>query len=392
MKKCVIVLLYTTVLSSGCGKPGEKKNAGASPNESSEVAARGQSQENILRIGPDNIRDLRLRTAPVETFPAGDNVDLLGELQVNEDAYAEVGVPVTSRVVAIQAALGQMVSKEQVLALVQSPELGKARGEYLTARARLEFSQTTLQRKQRLAAEKIVAQREVQEAQANVKSAEADLQVAQVTLRSLGSSDDSSEGLQLALRSPIRGTIIERTVVQGQMVDPEKPLFKVADLSNLWLTSHAFERDAVRVRVGSAARINFAALPGKSFTGKVTLVGKQVDMDSRTVSVRIDVANSDRLLRPGMSATAWVSLGNRSQDVIAVPAASVQRIQDNWCVFVPRDKDAFEVRPVGRGRDLGSQIEILSGLKAGEVIVVDGAFLLKAEADKTKGEGEHDEN
>jgi cobalt-zinc-cadmium efflux system membrane fusion protein len=392
MNRHVMAVLCVTLLAMGCSKTEvKKKDEGASPRVS-DVATQGNSTENILRVGPDTVRDLSLTTSIVKTAPGGDGVNLQGELQVNENAYAEVGVPITSRVVAIEAALGKTVSKGQVVALVQSPELGKARADYLTARARLELSQTALQRKQRLAAENIVAQREVQEAQANVKSAEADIQAAQSTLRSLGSSDAPSEGLQLALRSPINGTIIERTVVQGQMADPAKPLFKVADLSNLWLTSHAFEGDAVRVHAGTVARINFAALPGKSFRGKVSLVGKQVDMDSRTVLVRIEVANSGGLLRPGMSATAWVPLGNRSQDVIAVPAAAVQRMQDHWCVFIPRSKDTFEVRPVERGRDLGSEIEILSGLKVGDVVVVDGAFLLKAEAEKSKGEGEHDED
>ena len=392
MNRCLRFVLCIAFFSVGCGKPGEKKDEGASPKASSEVPSQENSSGNILRIGPDTLRELKVTTAVVKTQPVGDGVNLQGELGVNENAYAEVGVPTASRVVAIEAAIGTTVSKGQVLALVQSPELGKARADYLTARARLELSQTALQRKQRLATENIVAQRDVQEAQASVKSAEADLQAAQATLRSLGSSDASSEELQLALRSPIRGTIIERTVVQGQMADPAKPLFKVADLSNLWLTSHAFEGDAVRVHAGTFARIGFAALPGRSFRGKVSLVGKQVDMDSRTVSVRIEVANSDGLLRPGMSATAWVPLGSRSQEVIAVPAASIQRIQDHWCVFVPRSKDTFEVRPVERGRDLGREIEILSGLKAGEVVVVDGAFLLKAEAEKSKGEGDHDEN
>jgi cobalt-zinc-cadmium efflux system membrane fusion protein len=132
-------------------------------------------------------------------------------------------------------------------------------------------------------------------------------------------------------------------------------------------------------------------LPGRAFTGNVTLIGKQVDASSRTIPVRVEVANSEQLLRPGMSATAWVPVGKSSEQVITVPVAALQRIENEWLVFLPTGQDTFEIRPVGRGRDLGTEIEIVSGLKAGERVVVEGAFLLKAEAEKARGEGSEHE-
>jgi cobalt-zinc-cadmium efflux system membrane fusion protein len=89
-----------------------------------------------------------------------------------------------------------------------------------------------------------------------------------------------------------------------------------------------------------------------------------------------------------MSATVWLPVGEGAP-VIAVPAAALQRLDDKWCVFVPKGEGAFEVRIVGRGRDLGGEVEILSGLETAETVVVDGAFLLKAEAEKARGEGAH---
>jgi cobalt-zinc-cadmium efflux system membrane fusion protein len=180
--------------------------------------------------------------------------------------------------------------------------------------------------------------------------------------------------------------------VQGQLADPGKPLFRVASLTRLWLTVHAFERDVVRVKLGSSARIAFAALPGRAFAGRVTLVGKQVEPDSRTVPVRIEVENRDGSLRPGMSATAWLTVGQDTGEVLAVPAASMQRLQERWIVFIPKSDTEFEMRQVGRGRDLGGEIEILSGLTTGETVVVDGSFLLKAQAERAQGEGEEHEH
>jgi cobalt-zinc-cadmium efflux system membrane fusion protein len=155
---------------------------------------------------------------------------------------------------------------------------------------------------------------------------------------------------------------------------------------------HAFERDAVRVAPGAMARIAVAALPGRNLSGAVALVGSQVDSSSRTIPIRIVVDNPDALLRPGMSASAWIPLGQPGETIVAVPAAALQRGPEGWAVFVPRAEGSFEVRAVGRGRDLGGEVEVVSGLAPGESVVVEGAFLLKAEREKARGEGGHHEH
>ena len=118
----------------------------------------------------------------------------------------------------------------------------------------------------------------------------------------------------------------------------------------------------------------------------------QVDLNSRTIPIRVELTNPEGLLRPGMSATASVPLGTEAGVILAVPSAALQRLQEGWAVFLPRAQDRFEIRSVGRGRDLGGEVEVVSGLQAGETIVVEGAFLLKAEAEKSSGEGEHHEH
>ncbi|HEU5249240.1 MAG TPA: efflux RND transporter periplasmic adaptor subunit [Thermoanaerobaculia bacterium] len=341
------------------------------------------------------IRDLRITVTEAESRPGGEGVNLLGEVSTNEDAYAEVGSVVVSRVVRALAAPGDSVRRGQALVELQSVELGRARADILSARARAEVARAAVVRKRELAG-RVVPVREVQEAEADARAAEADLQAAIASLRALGVSDGDlpSRGGsdRLVLRSPISGTVIERSVVAGQMTDPSKPLFRVGDLSRLWLTVHAYERDAVRVRTGSSARVTFPALPGRIFTGAVTLVGRQVDVVSRTIPVRVEVENTSGVLRPGMSATAWVRLGEAGGTVVAVPAASLQRLHDEWRVFIPKGEGTFEIRTVGRGRDLGGEVEIVSGLRPRERVVVDGAFLLKAEAEKAGGEGERHEH
>jgi len=349
-------------------------------------------QDNVLRITPEMLRDVRVTTAPAERRPSGEGVTALGELRVNEDAYVEIGSPVVARVISVLVPVGALVRAQQALLEIRSVELGKARAEYLRARAEMDLTTQALDRKKSLAAEHIVPLRELQEAAAAAAAAAAELRAAEASLQALGMSGDDDGRSEVTLRSPIAGTVIARTAARGQMADPATPLIIIADLSRLWLVAHVFERDVVRLSPGAEARVTFPALPRRTFVARVTLVGKQVDLSSRTVPVRIEIANEEGLLRPGMSAAAWMALGEAEAPIVAVPVAALQRWRDQWCVFVPVAEGTFEIRAVGRGRDLGGEVEVLNGLQAGEMVVVDGAFLLKAEADRARGEGEHHEH
>jgi cobalt-zinc-cadmium efflux system membrane fusion protein len=389
--KNLIYVLALLLFSTACSQP--KPEPPDTHDESVPDKRQEKSEKGLLRIEREMLRDLKVTTTQVEQRPGEEGAVLLGELGVNENAYAQVGAPVASRILALSAALGQSVGKGQALATLQSTELGKARSEVISATARHELAKQTVERKRRLASEKIVSQRELQEAEASTASAEADLRAARSSLDALGAGPGSAEdSSQFVLRSPVSGVVLERQAVIGQLAEPTHPLFRIGDLSTLWLTVQAFERDAVRIKRGSPVRIAFAALPGQTFNGKVGVVGKEVNSQSRTVPVRVEVANPAGNLHPGMSATTWVTPGSGSKLMLTVPAASLQRIGDDWVVFAPKDQETFEIRRVGRGRDLAGEVEVLSGVNAGETVVVEGAFLLKAEADKARGEGEEHEH
>jgi cobalt-zinc-cadmium efflux system membrane fusion protein len=393
-----LVLLLPILCAAACDRPTHDPHPMEAREEPSAAATRDAEPPpaGIVTIDPEMLRDLRITTAPAEARVGGEVVTVLGEVGVNEDAYAEVGTTIPARVVRVLASPGDRAEAGQPLALLESPELGKARAGYTAARARARLAHSVLERKRGLAAERIIAGRELHEAEAEAATADGELRAARGALSALGVGEDESQSggsvdPLFTLRSPLAGIVLERRIVQGQMTAPGSSLFRVGDLTRLWLTVHAFERDAVRVEPGANARITFSALPGRSISGTVTLVGSQVDTSSRTIPIRVEVENPDGTLRPGMSATAWIALGDAGQTIVAVPAAALQRTQEGWSVFIPREEAAFEVRAVGRGRDLGGEVEVLSGLEPGELVVVDGAFLLKAESEKTRGDaGHHD--
>jgi cobalt-zinc-cadmium efflux system membrane fusion protein len=397
MRMRMSVLMLALGLATGCGRCGGNREA-QDHEERPEAAARTAADEhelpNELQIPPDMLRDVRMTTTAVESRAAAESSStLVGELRVNEQRYGEVVAPVSGRVSRVLVDVGQRVRAGQPLAEIQSTELGRASAAYFTAQARAELARRALERKRTLADEKIAPLREVQEAQAEADAAQADLRAARAGLSALGIAPASlaiedSASSALTLRAPVGGVVIARDVVVGQAAEADTPLFRVGDLSRLWLIVHAFERDAVRVTLGASASIAFAALPGQPFTGRVTLIGRQVDVESRTVPLRIEVDNPGDQLRPGMSASATLPLGAATSNILAVPVVALQRLGDDWVVFIPKEDGHFDIRPVGRGRDFGNEVEILRGVKAGERVVVEGAFVLKAEAEKARAGGD----
>jgi cobalt-zinc-cadmium efflux system membrane fusion protein len=382
--RVLLLLLFT-----GCRSPERTVEWAAPESSPSESAA-----DDLLRIAPDMLRDLKVTTLVVEAHRGAEEASMLGELKVDANRHAQVAAPIPAQVVALRAAVNERVERGQTLVELRSVELGRARAEHMSAEARVELASQTLERKRALASERIAARREVEEAEAGLKAAEAELRAAAAALAALGAAVEpvGNDPSRFELRSPIAGVVLDRMAVMGQQADPSEALFEIAALDELWLVVQAFERDAARARVGASARVTFPALPGRTFEGQVDQVGLRVDADSRTVPIRVTLPNPEGLLRPGMSATAAIALGGDGVSVVAVPAASLQRLEDEWVAFLPREEGAFEIRAVGRGRDMGGEVEIVSGLVAGETVVVEGAFLLKAEADKARGAGEAHEH
>jgi cobalt-zinc-cadmium efflux system membrane fusion protein len=380
--------------AAACGGGDEKSTDTPKAPEKAEAEAHAEAEAGEVKVDPSMLRDLRITTAAVESRRGGEMTTLLGELAVDQRAYAEVGSPAPARALRLVAAVGDAVKAGQLLVELTSPELGHARADLASADSRIALAERALTRKRELAAEMIVPLREVQEAEAELASAQAARRSARATLAAFGidpaaATTEGPDASRFELHSPIEGVVLERTASVGRMVDPATPLFRIANLATLWLTVQAYERDAVRIPAGASANVSFPALPGQNFRGRVTLVGREVSRESRTIPVRIEITNAGGMLRPGMSASAAVPVGAAEGTMLTVPVAAVQRVRNEWCVFLPKEKEAgaYEIRKIGRGRDLGNEVEVLSGLEAGDKIVVDGAFLLKSQAEKGAGGG-----
>ena len=271
----VLRLLFVSVCVgvAACGRS-ERPAPGAAPSSEAPAPTDAHTGESELRIEQGMLRDLRITTAKVESRQGAEQATLLGELAVDERTYAEVGAPVPARVVRLLAGVGDTVAVGQPVLELQSTEVGRARADYLTAQARLALAESALQRKRELAAERIAPQREVQEAEAAAVQARAEVRAAAAAVQAMGigipdgAGADGARTAVFSLRSPVRGTVIERRAMRGQMLEPGTAALRIADLSTMWLTVHAFERDALRIQPGATARVLFSALPGETFPGQ----------------------------------------------------------------------------------------------------------------------------
>lgn len=341
----------------------------------------------MLRLEPDVLRDLRITTTTARARTQQVPITAPGELRVDEDRFAQVGPLIPGRVVRLLAAEGDDVTAGQTLAELESPEVMRTRATLLQATARCALLEKTLARKKALALAGTVPPREVEEAEAELHAADLELKAARSTLTALRLKEDGQGG-SFPLVTPIAGRVLSRSLQLGQLMEPVQTAFRIADLSRLWVRAAVFEREAVGLKPGMQAEVQPAALPDLKLLAKVVRVGPEIQPDSRTAQVWLALPNPNLRLKPGMSARVeLLNAPGEGMGILSVPLAAVQRVAEQWVVFIPQGPGVFEVRSIGRGRDLDGEVEVLSGLQAGTELVVEGAFILRASA--AKGEGGH---
>ncbi|WP_333874322.1 efflux RND transporter periplasmic adaptor subunit [Methylobacter sp.] len=327
-------------------------------------------QIKVLAIGEGQVRDsLRL--------PA--RVDL------DQQHVAQIGATVTGRITETDVVLGQEVRKGELLAILNSTELGLAQSAYLKTGSQVNLRRLAVNRAKRLLASDVIAAAELQERESMLNEADVDLRTATDQLRVFGMSDSDLERLSkekkihsfLPITASIQGTVVERNVMVGQVVQPADALFTVADLSHVWVVAELPEQQASWVRKGDEAIVTIAALPEEELSGRLIYVADMVDPNTRTVTVRMALPNPQRIFKPHMLATLLI----RKQDVqgLVLPDSAVIRVNDSDHVFVETAPEEFQLRPVQLGIRYGNVRRILGGLKLGDKVVVEGGFHLNSE-------------
>lgn len=385
-KRHVVAVVLAVAAATACkSKPPEK----AEP----EKAAASEHAKGLVSLTKEQLASARIATGVVEKRAQAGTLEATAQIEPAAERQARVGSRIEGRVVAVTGNPGDQVRQGQVLAVVDSPELGRAKADFFGALAKADVARDTADREKALYERKITSEREWREAEAEAVKARADKEAAENRLHALGVTDAELSLMKVAghydsrvsVPAPISGVLVERHVTQGQMIAPADTLFTIVDLREVWILLDVYERDLAQVRVGQPATVRVAAYPGQEFPGRVASIGAVFEPKSRAAKARVVLSNPGGTLRPGMFATVSLQ-GTTGEErmLVVVPSGAVQRDGETNLVFLPRGPQEFEPRKIKVGRALGEWVEVLEGVTEGETVVTTGSFFLKAEMKKSE--------
>jgi cobalt-zinc-cadmium efflux system membrane fusion protein len=364
----LLLLLVMVALVAGCG------------NESTGAAKPAEVVPPGIFVPPAELA-ASLRVEPVAERSVAENLRVAGRVDFDERHLARIGTQVPGRITQIVAHLGQQVKRGDVLAILHSTELGNAQLAYLKAIAQTEVSQRAVERAKELFAADVIGRAELQKRESDLKVAQAELLSASTQLELLGMREQEVDELKrtgnarasTAVRSTIDGTVVERQITQGQVVQAADLLFAVADLGELWVVAEVPEQQSDGVRVGQTVKIEIPALAA-TYETPLILVDNKVNPETRTVLVRASLMNRDGRLKPQMLATMAIPV--QPKMALALPESAVVFEAAREQVFVEDAPGRYRLRPVKLGELHMGLRPVLDGVKPGDRIVVEGGFHL----------------
>lgn len=336
-----------------------------------------------VRLSSEVVAAAGIRTAAVREARLSATVEIVGEVAADPDRAARVAARLSGRVTSVHAREGERVKAGALLCVLESPELSRTRATLLSAQARSQSAAENAERLQSLAGSGAASRQEATAANAELAAIRAEASAAEQTLRTFGLPKGAlalQSDARLEVRAPIEGFVVARNATLGQTVMLEHVLFELVNLDEAYFIGRLFEKNLARVEPGAAAEVRLNAYPDDVFFGKVESIGKQLDPTARTVVARIRIVNQKDHLKVGLFGTARVISSEPvpPESHLLVPLGALIRVAEREVVFVRQPDGDFEVHPVILGRTAAGQAEVLSGLRVGEQVVVEGAFTLKS--------------
>jgi cobalt-zinc-cadmium efflux system membrane fusion protein len=356
----------------GCEKNGDAGSDAAAPKPKE------------LTLDPAQRQRIRLQTTALSGFRR--TIETTGTVSFDQNRATQVLSPMSGPVERILVEVGAPVGRGQTLAIVASPDFAAAVSALRKAEATARNARRVAELDQQLWKNDAIARRDMEQAQTDAVSAEADRDSALQALRDLGvdakTLDDIRENRPItnaggSIRSPLNGTVVEKVISPGQLLQAgTTPCFTVADLSTVWVMANIFQADLPFVAPGDPAQIITGA-GGGVLPGRVDYISAVVDPATRAIAVRIVAPNPGQVLKKDLYVRVAIQ-SNRETMGLLVPVSAVLRDDENLpIVFVAVPDGSFARRRVGIGSRVGDRQEITSGLAGGETIVVEGALFLQ---------------
>lgn len=373
------VALALAFTLTGCGKGGGEtaKKEGEKEEEHSEGQELTLTAEEAERAG------VKLQALQPQAVSAA--IVVTASIQPDQDRIARVAPRTEGRITSAPAKLGDRVRAGQTLATLDSVGVGEAHAALVLAQSELRIADADFKRAESLVADEIIPRKDFLRAQAEREKATASVRAATDRLRLLGGNPNA--GAQavsgFAVSAPFAGTVVEKKATLGDLAGPSEALFTVADLSRVWIVADLPESALAKVAIGSNAKVSVPSYPSEVFSGRVSHIGAMLNKETRTVAARIEVGNADGRLKPEMFATATIDVAGDQRQLMTLPDAAIVLMQGQPTVFV-FEQGAYQARVVEPGERVGGNTVLKSGIKAGEQVVVSGAYELKARKQKSQ--------
>ncbi|MFC7288446.1 efflux RND transporter periplasmic adaptor subunit [Herminiimonas glaciei] len=369
----VLALILLCIAVAGCDDKTAISAAQAETHKDS--AASVIRKGNVMEVPEGSPLRTRLLIGTVDVSEIERPLTAPGVIEAVAEKLVKVAPPVPGRIIRLQRTLGDAVKAGDPLFTLDSAEISSARSEYTKARNTQAQAQRDFARQKLLFDADITAKKDYEAAQLSMDSADSDAHTAADRLAQLGVAKQSHTRSEYVLRSPISGRVIEMAGSQGgYWNDINAPIMTVADLSTVWLTANVAERDLRQVFIGQKAHITLNAYPDQQVEGIVRYVGELLDPETRSVKVRVAIANADGRFRPGMF--AHVAFDGQKQEALTIPLSAIQQNGLEVRVFIEQGAHHYTPRTVTVGAQLHDRVEVTSGLKAGDRIVIKDGVLL----------------
>jgi cobalt-zinc-cadmium efflux system membrane fusion protein len=387
----VTLLTLLSCVLAGC--TGGQKEKAAEPEVKHESA-------HVVILTSETTNDVGITLSIAEMKPVTGRMVVPAKLLPNQDFEAQVGSLVQGRVQRVFANVGGVVKAGQELMHIEGLEVGEIKSNFIKAKAQLKYAEANYQRQKTLLEQKVGSQKSFLEAQAEYDKSLATFNAEDKRIHSIGLTDDdllkfvehgasetdSHSGGVLPIKSPIAGIVVERNVVIGQLVDASTTAFRIVNTSTLWADGQVYEMDVPKFTGTPEVTLTVTAFPAEEFKGKVIYTSPVVDEQTRTITIRASIPNTNGRLKPHMFGELRIPIGGNTRGLL-IPAESLQKDNTQNYVFVAIADTAFERRDVSTGMTVDGMIEVKSGITPGEKVVVKGAFQLRSELMKESLEG-----
>ena len=372
--------LVEIFVGTGC------RGAAAASSSAQPVSSASAPPAEEVWLTAKQVEEQGIKTEVVSERDLDKPIITSGRVALDDTRTAHVFSPVTGRIVKVIAELGQQVKEGDPLAIIESPDIGTAESDANKAQADLIAADNDRKRKKDLFAKQAGSAADVETAEDNYRKAVAEAERARQKLALLRTGSVDSVGMTYTIPAPIKGEVLSLNIHRGAEVQGQysggatQELFTIGDLENIWVVGDLYEMDFARVHVGAPVSVSVVAYPKKAFDGSVDWISGSLDSSTRTARVRSTFSNADKQLRPEMFATVRFSVDKKRG--LAVPQNAVLKLGETTVVFIkqPDGEDGtvrFKRFPVTVSERVTNDFyEVERGLKAGDVVVTDGAILL----------------